>query len=70
MTWAELQVKFRAIALRRDGSMEELAQEIPADRSTVYRLMRGEIQRPCLSLREGVKRIVEGNDPDRAEGVT
>lgn len=54
--WSELDAEFRRIAFR-DG-IQQTAEKIPSDRSTVYRLVNGETTRPSNAIRAGVERII------------
>ena len=55
--WSELDAEFRRIAFR-DG-IDETAERIPSDRSTVYRLVNGETTRPSAAVRAGVERLIQ-----------
>jgi len=57
--WDEIQAEFRLVVLRRgDRTVNQVANEIPADRATVYRLIDGTTKAPHLALREAVERYV------------
>lgn len=56
-SWNELNEPFRHIAFR-DG-IKKTADRIPADRMTVYRLVKGETTRPSNAVKAGVERIVQ-----------
>jgi predicted lipase len=58
-TWDELQDDLRRVVFRSNA--DEVAQQIPASRSTVYRIITGEIQRPSRAIRAGVERLVDGS---------
>jgi len=49
-------------AVRMRG-MNRTADEIPAARSTVHRLIRGDTVSPSLAVAEGVERVVESVVP-------
>jgi hypothetical protein len=55
-SWDDLKPDFDRIVLRRGAA--QVAGEIPADRVTVYRLLKGETTRPSNAIRAGVERIV------------
>lgn len=42
--------------------VDEVAREIPTDRATVYRLIRGETQNPHRATRHGVQRVIEAHE--------
>lgn len=56
--WEETRRRFRLVAFRKRGSIKRLAAELPASKSTVYRILNGETQ-PVLAIRVAVERIVE-----------
>lgn len=52
--------------LRRDsfrGSVQKLADAIPAGRDTVYRLLKGETENPTRAVRAGIERLI-GEEPE------
>lgn len=51
--------QFRRIAARH--GVEKIAEEIPADRATVYRIIGGETVRPTRAVRAGIERVVEAH---------
>lgn len=55
-SWDQLRVELRTVVFRRTA--EDVAREIPASRSTVYRIITGEVQRPSRAIRAGVERVV------------
>ena len=55
--WDELRVAFSHVAFKR--GIEKVADAIPADRSTVYRIVRGETQKPTRAVRAAMERVVE-----------
>ena len=71
-SWDELQRDFRMVVLRRgDHTVAEVARLLPAGRTTVYRLMNGDITRPSLALRAAVERAVSQvgrSDSDDSQG--
>jgi len=54
--WPETFREFRRIAA--ESGVREVAQRIPADYSTVYRMLRGETAEPTRAVRAGIERIV------------
>jgi hypothetical protein len=57
--WPDLQRKFRVAFLRRDGSVEEFASQIPASRREVYRIAHGQVERPTHALRKAIEALVD-----------
>lgn len=55
--WDELRVHFSRLVGRL--GVEKVAHDLPADRKTVYRLLKGETQHPTLAIRAGVRRLLE-----------
>ncbi len=55
--WEDTRRAFCPIAAKRGVAM--IADEIPADKVTVYRLMKGETKQPTRAIRAGIERIVE-----------
>jgi hypothetical protein len=62
--WNETQRKFRIAFLRRDGTAEEFAAQIPATKDTAYRIARCEVQRPSRALRKAVEELVGAASED------
>jgi len=60
--WAELADDFRRVAFAR--GVEIVADAIPADRATVYRLLNGVTQHPTRAIRAGVERVVRENQAE------
>lgn len=60
--WQTLRVKLRRIVLRLGATV--VASEIPAERSTVYRLIDGDTRRPSRAVRAGIERIVATHGTD------
>lgn len=52
----ELRRRLRAVVERR--GVYSVAADIPADRTTLFRLLSGRVQRPSLAVRDGVERVV------------
>lgn len=61
--WPDLRLKFRRIAAREGVS--RIADEVPADRKTVYRLISGETQRPTRAVRAGIERVVHDHGAEK-----
>ena len=59
-SWDELTNELRGVVFKR--GVQEVAQEIPAHRATVYRIIGGEVVRPSQAVRAGVERVVEGSN--------
>lgn len=58
-SWSQLQSEFRRVVLRRGMKVQEIADAIPAGRTTVYRLMSGDTKTPTRAVREGIERLVD-----------
>lgn len=54
--WEDVRQDFRAIVARE--GVEAVARRIPAHRSTVYRLVKGESRRPVKAIFAAVERVV------------
>ena len=59
-SWDELRQEFCHVAFKR--GIEVVAGEIPAGRATVYRIVRGDTERPSLAIRAGIERLVTENE--------
>lgn len=55
--WPETFRKFRHVVARE--GVARIAEEIPADRETVYRMLRGDTGTPTRAVRAGIERVVE-----------
>lgn len=55
--WEVTRREFRRIVARE--GVDRIAPEVPADRSTIYRLIRGETHATTRAVRAGITRIVE-----------
>lgn len=55
-SWQELRPDFERVVFAR--GMSNVAHLIPADRATVYRLLRGDTQRPTRAVLAGIERVV------------
>lgn len=62
--WSELRDEFRAYAWPKRVS--EVASDLPADRRTIYRLLKGETNSPTMALRSAIERMLS-READRAE---
>jgi hypothetical protein len=59
-SWIELQREFRMAVLRRGNhTVQEIADEIPASRRTVYYLMGESIHKPSKALHANIERFVK-----------
>jgi hypothetical protein len=54
--WEDLCKRLERVVFRR--GVQAVADEIPAARRTVYRLLHGETKRPTRALLAGVERVV------------
>lgn len=54
--WEDVRQDFRAIVAREGAA--SVARRIPAHRSTVYRLVKGESRRPIRAIFVAVERVV------------
>ena len=58
-SWNELRERLRVIFSRRgDDPAQQIADKIPVDRSTVYRLLNETHKRPQRAVRAGIERLV------------
>ena len=56
MKWTELRDELvHAVNMR---GVQDVANAIPANRSTVFRLIRGDTMKPHAAIRQGVERVV------------
>jgi DNA-binding phage protein len=55
--WPETRRDFCRIAARM--GVAQVAEQIPAGRDTVYRLLRGETEQPTRAVKAGIERIVK-----------
>lgn len=42
--------------------VDAVAADVPADRSTIFRFLRGETKRPAHAVREGIERVLDDED--------
>ncbi len=54
--WTETRRTFQRIAARE--GVRKVAEEVPADFSTIYRMIRGDTAVPSRAVRAGIERIV------------
>jgi len=47
------------VVLRRDGTVEQIADRVPCCRRTLYRMMDLTVQFPSKAMRAGIERIVD-----------
>lgn len=57
MTWEDTRRDFCRIAAQK--GVARVAEEIPAGRDTVYRLIRGTTEQPTRAVKAGIERIVK-----------
>lgn len=57
MTWEETKREFCRIAAKQ--GVVKTADKVPVHFSTIYRLQKGETQKPCRAIRESIERFVE-----------
>ena len=63
-SWQDLREPFATVVFQR--GVDNVADAIPADRATVYRLLTGETQNPTRAILAGIERVVEQQqDKDR-----
>jgi len=55
-SWNDLREDFQREVFSQ--GIAKIAEAIPADRSTVYRLLKGETERPSNAIKAGVERVV------------
>lgn len=55
--WAEIRQDFCRLTAKR--GVVKMAADIPADRVTVYRLLKGETQQPTKAVQAAIERVVE-----------
>lgn len=65
-TWSEDMRERLARVVRLRGA-DRVADEIPAARSTVFRIVSGEIRRPTHAVAAGIERVVEAREQREAE---
>ena len=58
--WQDLRQRLERVVRMR--GVDAVAEEIPADPKTVYRLVHGKVARPTLAVREGVRNVVEARE--------
>jgi DNA-binding phage protein len=60
--WIDTKQKFSRIAARR--GIRNVASEVPVDRATIYRIIRGETVEPHQATKAGIERIVEKHEQE------
>ena len=56
LDWTKTRDEFRRIAARE--GVYRVADDVPADPKTIYRLIRGETKTPTRAVRAGIERLV------------
>ena len=64
-SWDELRSDFEHVAFK--SGIENVADAIPADRATVYRILNGSTQRPTRAVQQGIERVVEEHQEGRTD---
>jgi hypothetical protein len=64
-SWDETRREFCRFAARK--GVKSAAQKVPCDRETIYRLMRGETQRPTKAIKQSIERIVDKEQEQKDE---
>lgn len=62
----ELRRRLREVVRMRGA--EAVAADIPAGRSTVFRFLAGETERPTLAIREGMERVLDDAEAESNVG--
>lgn len=57
--WDEIRGEFCRLTAKR--GVVKMAADIPADRATVYRLLKGETEHPTKAVQAAIEQIVEEN---------
>lgn len=65
-TWSEEMRKRLARVVRLRGA-DRVADEIPAARSTVFRILSGAIRRPTHAVAAGIERVVDAREQRERE---
>jgi hypothetical protein len=61
--WQDTYRKFRRIAACK--GVARIADDVPVDASNLYKLFRGEIQRPSRAVRAGIERVVKEHEQEQ-----
>lgn len=61
--WDEIRDRFREMFGSR--RVRDIADEIPADRKTVYRLYNGETKKPSRAVQRGIERLLEDHGKEQ-----
>lgn len=59
-SWNDLRGDFCRLTAKR--GVVKMAADIPADRATVYRLLKGETEQPTKAVQAAIERVVEENE--------
>ena len=54
--WLDMRRRLCEVVARQ--GVDDVAEAIPAGKSTVYRMIRGEVNRPSLAIFRGVERVL------------
>jgi len=63
--WDDTYRKFRHIAARE--GVKRTAESVPTDPSNLYKLLRGDTQRPSRAVRAGIERVVKEHEQDEEQ---
>lgn len=63
--WHETRREFQRICARE--GVQSMAARLPADRETVYRIIRGETKRPSLAIRDAIDRVVHEAEQEKQQ---
>mgnify|MGYP003108618409 CR=1 FL=1 len=65
-SWPELRETFSSVVFLR--GVNNVADAIPADRATVYRLIKGETRHPTRAILAGIERVIEQQEDEESHG--
>ncbi len=69
-SWQDLRERLRIVFSRRGKhGAEELADKIPVDRSTLYRLLNETHKRPQRAVHAGIERLIERQNEEKNDGA-
>ena len=63
--WKQTSEAFRRIAAKR--GIRNVAPDVPANPTTIYRIIKGETSEPHPATRAGIERIVEKHEQDKKQ---
>ena len=63
--WDSTVDRFRRVVRMRGA--DRVADEIPADRATVFRILGGQTRYPSAAIRNGIRNVVEAREAREAE---